>query len=382
MKHHRSAVVIGGGFYGSAIALHLAKQGWQVTLVEKQSELMTRASYVNQARLHNGCHYPRSFATAIRSRANLPYFRDIYAPAVYDQFRAIYAIARNNSRVSAQHYQRFCQAAQISIKPARREDRALFDAKLVEAVYEVDEPAFDATALRDQLLREIIHHAVSVRYNTAVTAIGTAVSHGSELAVRLSSREAIPADWVFNCTYAALNHTDGRTSVQRPALRYQIAEIALIRPPAELIGRGITLVDGAFFSTMPFPPKGLHSMTHVRYTHHSTWIESGHGAAGPPRHPYDIMAEYLDTGGGARNRSRVNWMLRDAQRFVPILATAGVENSLFEIKTFVAETEIDDARPIFFHRDETMPRLVSILGAKIDNVFDILTYVDRAVGHD
>ena len=379
----RTAIVIGGGFYGSTIALHLAQNGWKVTLVEKEPELMARASYVNQARLHNGYHYPRSFRTAIRSRANLPLFRDIYGAAVVDRFRALYAISSRDSKVSAQHYQRFCRAVQIPLRIASREDRALFDSRFVEAVYQVDEPAFNAIVLRDQLLAQILDHGIAIRYSTAAVSIGPAVSRQRELLVRLSSGESLDADWVFNCTYAALNHVDGRTKARRPALRHQIAEIVIVRPPPELQDRGVTVVDGPFFSTMPFPPRQLHSLSHVRYTHHMAWTEGGEfSASTDSRNPLDILAEYLNTGGGSKGRSRANWMMRDAQRFLPVLAEARIEDTLFEVKTFVAETEVDDARPICFHQDVTMPGLISILGAKIDNVFDILTYVDGAVGRD
>ena len=92
MKSTRTAIIVGGGFYGCSIAVHLAEKGWRVTLFEREPDLMTRASFVNQARLHNGYHYPRSFQTAIRSRANLPVFRDVYAAAVQEDFRALYAI--------------------------------------------------------------------------------------------------------------------------------------------------------------------------------------------------------------------------------------------------------------------------------------------------
>ncbi len=70
------AVIIGGGFYGAAIALYLARQrGFrEILLIEREAELLTRASYNNQARVHNGYHYPRSFTTAYRSRINLPRF--------------------------------------------------------------------------------------------------------------------------------------------------------------------------------------------------------------------------------------------------------------------------------------------------------------------
>ena len=66
------AVIIGGGFYGAAIAIYLVKQrGFRrVALVEREAALLMRASYNNQARVHNGYHYPRSFTTAYRSRVN------------------------------------------------------------------------------------------------------------------------------------------------------------------------------------------------------------------------------------------------------------------------------------------------------------------------
>ena len=39
----------------------------------------------------------------------------------------------------------------------------------------------------------------------------------------------------------------------------------------------------------------------------------------------------------------------------------------------------DDARPILFHRDSAAPRLVSILGSKLDNIFDVYDYVDATL---
>jgi glycine/D-amino acid oxidase-like deaminating enzyme len=49
--------VIGGGFYGCAIAVFLAECGGAVTLLEAHDDLLLRASYNNQARLHGGYHY-------------------------------------------------------------------------------------------------------------------------------------------------------------------------------------------------------------------------------------------------------------------------------------------------------------------------------------
>ena len=83
----QDAVVIGGGFYGAAIAIYLAQRGLKrITLFEREPALLTRASYTNQARVHNGYHYPRSFTTAYRSRINLPKFVRDWPNAVKRDF--------------------------------------------------------------------------------------------------------------------------------------------------------------------------------------------------------------------------------------------------------------------------------------------------------
>ena len=66
------ALVVGGGFYGCGIAAALRQRHGlaRVLVVERETDLLARASYVNQARVHNGYHYPRSFMTAYRSRVS------------------------------------------------------------------------------------------------------------------------------------------------------------------------------------------------------------------------------------------------------------------------------------------------------------------------
>src|SRR5689334_16069220 len=64
------AVVVGGGFYGARLALLLRRRGERVLLVEREATLLARASIRNQARVHNGYHYPRSVLTSMRSRVN------------------------------------------------------------------------------------------------------------------------------------------------------------------------------------------------------------------------------------------------------------------------------------------------------------------------
>lgn len=370
------AMIVGGGFYGCSIAAHLGRAGWRVGLVEREATLMARASYVNQARLHNGYHYPRSFRTAMRSRANLPSFRASFPEAVEEGYRALYAVARQGSRVSGQHFERFCRMVGTPLRRAAKSDRALFDLRQIECVYEVEEPAFNALRLRERLAAELASLPVTFLLGRSVDDVAPLDERTDDLACRLEDGTTLAASWVFNCTYANLNHIAQRWRRDRFDLVQQIAEVALIAPPPELAGRGVTVMDGPFFSSLPFPPRGLHSLTHVRYTHHARWSE-GEVPSDMARHaPDEVLRGYLECGG-ARGRTRFPWMIRSARRYLPLLGDVELADTLIDIKTLLAGTRVDDARPILFHRDSRLNRLISVLGGKIDNIFDMYSYLDQ-----
>ena len=126
------AVVIGGGFYGAAIAVYLAKNRGvrRVILIEQDTKLLGRASSNNQSRVHNGYHYPRSFKTAFRSRFNFPRFLSTWPQAVKQDFENLYAISKRNSKVTAKQFERFCKAIELKIKPADASLKNLFDSRL------------------------------------------------------------------------------------------------------------------------------------------------------------------------------------------------------------------------------------------------------------
>ena len=149
------AVIIGGGFYGAVIAVYLANQRGlkHILLVEQEQEILTRASYNNQARVHNGYHYPRSFTTAYRSKINMPKFVRDWAQAVKTDFTKLYAISRRNSKVTAKQFERFCREIGSSIEPAEPDLAKLFESRLIENVFMVEEHAFDATVLANWATR-------------------------------------------------------------------------------------------------------------------------------------------------------------------------------------------------------------------------------------
>src|SRR3954452_18369599 len=119
------AAVVGGGFFGCYFADHLARRGRSVVLIEREPQLMTRASLVNQARIHRGYHYPRSLLTGIRSAANYERFNTDFANCVDASRPAYYAVARASSNVTGQQDRRFLEPIGVQIRPAPTPERRL-----------------------------------------------------------------------------------------------------------------------------------------------------------------------------------------------------------------------------------------------------------------
>lgn len=343
------ALIIGGGFYGCEIALELVRIGFEkVILVEREAGLLRRASFVNQARVHNGYHYPRAYATAFNSRRNFEAFVREYDYAVMHGLEKYYAIARG-SRVTANQFEVFCSRIDAFCRAAPQEVENLFEPGTVERVFLTHELAFDAVKIGQRLNERLRNAGVEIRLNSPAQVVSLA---DDAVEVDVSGRQE-RARWVFNCTYAELE-TVGipiRTQIKK-----ELAEMILISPPPQLKGRGVTVMDGPFFSTMPFPCSDFHSLAHVRYTPH----EATEGPEGASLRPV---------------KSNRIAMLRDASRFMPCLSRVRIEMSIFEIKAVLIQTESNDARPILVEKLGENERILSILGSKIDNIYEAREYL-------
>jgi len=357
MSRSCDALVIGGGFYGCTLAVHLARCFDRVLLLEQESDILTRASLANQARIHNGYHYPRNFLTALRSFINFPRFVLDYIDCVDKSFEAYYAVARMHSKVSAQQFKGVCDHIGAPIKPARAAVKKLFNDDLIEEVFLTREYAFNAASLRQKLAGEIAATGVELSLQARVAKV-EALPSGRVMVH--TDGQSIDAGTVYNCTYSGINSLLKESDLPLLELKHEIAEIALMEPARELDGMGITVMDGPFFSSTPFPARGLYSLSHVRYTPHSNWRDSE-----TFHQPY----EYLRARAPQTN---FGYMIRDAQRYLPCLGKSRYVDSLFEVKTVLVKNEADDGRPILFRQNHGIKNFSIIMGGKIDNIYDIL----------
>jgi len=347
-KHDADVIVIGGGFYGACIALFLRSVVSRVVILEARDDLLTRASLVNQARIHTGFHYPRNFVTARRSLAHYERFAQDFPGAVVDDFQMLYAIARYGTKVTAKRFATMFEDMDAPIEPASKAERGLFSSDLIEDVFRCREFAFDAVALRDTLTRRLVRASVEVKTGTKVVDI-----ERSESRVRLADGYALTAPLIFDATYGQLNG-EGILPLQQK-IKFELAEVALVEPPEALRGFGVTVMDGPFFSSMPFPAGDAYSLTHVRYTPHKAWVSG--------------QKQMHDTT--LNQPSHWLHMARDAARYMPCMADVQWKTSLYETKSVLLRNEGDDGRPIMFETFPQAPGLYAVLGGKLDNIYDL-----------
>ena len=356
MKNQYDYVIIGGGFFGCSLALFLRSISKKILLVEAEPNLLSRASKTNQARIHSGFHYPRSGITALRSLLLHRRFVLDFPEAIDDSFQMLYAIARQKSKVSAKRFFRQFEGMGAPIKKASSRENKLFKTNMIEDVFRCNEYAFDFSVIRDDFFKKMSLLNIDLRLSTAALAIHE-VEGGA--IVDLSSGSEIQAKYVFNVTYSNINKLLSSHTNLNAKVKHEVAEIALIEPPDELAGLAITVMDGPFFSTMPYPSTDLYSLSHVQYTPHSSFLDG---------REYSHDRESFDS---ERFKSRALYMIADSKRFLPCMEKACWKESKLEIKTVLVQNENDDGRPILYHRKDNASRVISIVGGKFDNVYDL-----------
>jgi glycine/D-amino acid oxidase-like deaminating enzyme len=340
----------------------------RVAIIDIEPSPMVRASLVNQARVHNGYHYPRSIFTALKSTSYYDRFLTDFPEAINGSFRKIYAIAAAGSFTDARAFAAFC--ARTGIPATYLDPESLFNAGAVEAAYATVEHAFDAPRLRDLLLKQVESEG-GVDFFMPDTILHAAVE-GDRWALRLASERRLTAGAAVNATYAGCNQVLQRFGQAPIPLKYELCEIILAKPTPELADVGITVMDGPFFSTMPFGHSGLHTLTAVDYTPRRVSTEALPSFSCQAHHA-TCRPELLDNCSRCPVRPVSSWpaMRQLAARFLRSDFGLSYEESAFAVKTVLRTAEVDDSRPTLIHRAKGVPELITVLSGKINTLYDL-----------
>ena len=368
-------IIIGAGLYGLYSALHCCEKGQHVVVLECDDAPFKRATYINQARVHQGYHYPRSISTALKSAGYFERFNKDYAFCVNKEFDQIYATSAQYSWSDGKQFKEFCHAANIPCEELHPSN--YFKDGMCDGVFRTREYTYDAMILRDYLVDELAKYPsqVDIKYGVKINAIE---KHPDTYNIRTESGDAYESGFVLNATDAGTNQILEIAGFEKFGIKYELCEIILCETNEKLRDVGFTVMDGPFFSIMPFGKTGYHSLTSVTFTPHTTSYDGvptfacqadsqGHCSTARLGNCNDCPAKPATAFPYMANLAR-KYMLNDYQ--------FEYKSSLFSMKPILMSSEIDDSRPTVIRKYSDKPTFVGVLSGKINTVYDLDEVLD------
>lgn len=369
-------IIIGAGLYGLYSALHCGLKGQSVLVLECDATPFSRATYINQARVHQGYHYPRSISTAMKSASYFERFNKDFDFCINREFKKIYATSSQYSWSNGEQFKKFCKAANIQCEELN--PSTFFKAGMCDGVFMTREYTYDAMILKDWYLQNIsVLKNVEIRYNSAVTKIEKSIDLYK---VVTSDGSEYVTPFLLNATYAASNLILDMIGFEKFGIKYELCEIILCDVNEKLREFGFTVMDGPFFSIMPFGKTGLHSLTSVTFTPHTTSFDTV---------PTFECQKNIQVCGGcnsiflancnncpAKPETAFPYMSNLARKYLRAEYEFNYNSSLFSMKPILKSSEIDDSRPTVIRIFSKAPTFVSVLSGKINTVYDLDEVLD------
>ncbi len=362
-------IIIGAGIYGLYAAEVCGKKGENVLVLEYDDDCFERATYINQARIHMGYHYPRSYSTATKSAGYFERFCKDYNLCIHDDFKKVYAISSNFSWTSGKQFLKFCEDSNIPCEEIN--SNKYFNYGMCDGAFETKEYTYDAMILKEYMKTNLSQYSnVHIRYSSRIENINK-LEHSYEIV--LKDGEKVSTGFLLNATYASVNQILAMLDYQPFKIKYELCEIILCKVGNNLKDVGITVMDGPFFSIMPFGKTGYHSLTSVTFTPHITSYEvlptfdcqkNSGGYCSP---------EQLGNCNTCPSKPKSAWMYMSnlAKKYLKENIEFEYVDSLFSMKPILMASEIDDSRPTVIRQFSENPTFVSVLSGKINTVYDL-----------
>lgn len=367
-------IIIGAGIYGLYAARECGKRGENIILLEKDTAAFRRATYINQARVHMGYHYPRSVATAAKSAHYFERFSNEFSFCIKSDFDQIYATSATMSWTSSSAFKKFCHDVKIPCKEVNPND--YFHHGLCDGAFLTKEYTYDAHILRDYFLDELEKYKnVRILYQQKITEIRK-VSNVWEV----KTEDALyQTEFILNNTYAGINEIQKLMGYEPFKIKYELYEIILCEVNDALRDIGLTVMDGPFFSIMPFGKTGYHSLTSVSFTPHMTSYTSTAKFECQDKNEALCTEDNLYNCNDCPNKPESAWpyMSQLAKKYMNGKFKFNYKESLYSMKPILKASEIDDSRPTMIKIENVDPTFVSILSGKINGIYDI----DEVLGY-
>lgn len=363
-------IIIGAGIYGMYAAKKILEKNSEarVLIIEIEDTYFNRGSYINQARLHNGYHYPRSYSTASKSAKYFERFYNDFKEGINNKFEKIYAVASDYSWANGEQFQKFCDNLNVQCDEIPKSK--YFNRYTIDKAFLTREYSFDAKKIGDKLYKELKNLNCNFLFSTKIVSIE---KENTCYIVKTESGKKYKTSFILNATYAGINKIHDLMGFEYLPIKYEFCEVILCEVSENIKNVGLTVMDGPFFSLMPFGLTGYHSITTVSRTPHFTSYENlppydCSGSQGEKKHPeHSKGCIYCDV----YPQTAFDEMVQIAKKYLNEDVKIKYVKSLYTIKPILVASEIDDSRPTIIKQYSENPDFYTVFSGKINTMYDL-----------
>jgi hypothetical protein len=341
--------IIGGGLFGLVCGLHFDKLGYSVEVIEQENKLLSKATKINQNRIHYGYHYPRSSETANQALDGLASFYSYFKDSIIEDFDNYYLISKQDSNLSFDEYLNFCKEVKISSR-IKLPPKGLVNLNEIENSIIVREPIFDFYLLRNNLLKRVSSSDMKINYNSKPCSIEYI---NKKYVTKTCDGKVIESDIILNATYSGINEILSLVNSKLP-LKFQDVILPIFEFNYPRVG--LTVMDGKFCSMLP---KGNdHNKYILSNVRHSILSEGDSCNLDSVKNfSYDDLAQFE------------NNIYEESSRFFPFLKD--VRRTKIWRTTKALSTDKNDGRvsEVFVHPN--LPNFYSVLQGKVTTCLQI-----------
>jgi hypothetical protein len=319
----RKIAIVGGGVFGSTLALDLDRAGLLVTLYERRDALLLEGSLANQYRLHRGFHYPRSPETIVATKAASIEFERRFPKCVLKGYKNMFAVASEGSKTDAGNYLEIMRRSLLDFVQIPTPDFL----QGVDLCVVTEENLYDPQKLQQQITLEIIQSEIDLRLST-----------------EFDWGMAGAFDAIILCTYGAndiILRAGGFNSCMK--YRVQVVEKPVVELPSRLRKQSLVIMDGPFCSMDPVGDGTYSVVGHVDEANHYT--KEGCDYVEPET--YELLSYCR---ANADQVTRFEQMQRAVSLFIPEFQRAERVRSLWAVRVVPGNVTDTDERPTLVNR--------------------------------
>ncbi|WP_162901516.1 hypothetical protein [Breoghania sp. L-A4] len=268
-------------------------------------------------------------------------------------FPNAYFVSSEGSNVNFAEYLDFCRKANLKTDEIDLDDFKPSLRNVSGGIY-TDEVVYDSRILKYLVSSDLDRNNVAVLFDSNVSSVEESIDGF----VLKADNVTINARSIVNCTYSSFNSFNESLGVSLTDLQYELTVVPIVKWRSEKPPVGITVMDGRFFTILPFGKSGQYLLYHVDHTVRDTFI--GRNYPKKWKSPREAI-------GDDAARDAYEQMVRSSSHWLPDISSAEYIDFLATVRVVLAGVDSTDRRPSLIEKLETKHPFYTVFSGKIDH---------------